>query len=357
VSILDRYVAGEVLRHFAYALVALLVIFSVINLTEELRLADTPGYGPGQALRFVLWTLPSEAYALLPAAALLGTALGLGSLVGNREVVALQAAGVSRVRLVGAVLGAAVVLAVLGAGLGEFVAAPLSQRARGQRALALSGGRTLSAASGLWLREGSQFINVGLIYPNGALGDVYVFDFDSGRNLRRYVHAGAASQTGEQWQLEDVREHVLADGEGTTRYAATVPWATTIDVRRVRTLWLQPEDLGVGDLYRTIRSLRDHRQNPVSYEVAFWRRISAPLQIGVMVLLAVPIIVGSGQTVRVGERIAIGALVGLGFQFFQQMVTNVGVVSGLPALVTALTPVTVAAALAGILYRWSVAWR
>jgi len=355
VNILDRYVAGEVLRHCAYALAALLAIFFVINLTEELRLADSPGYGVGSALRFVLWTLPSEAYALLPAAALLGTVLGLGGLVGNHEVVALQAAGVSRGRLVGAVLVAAAIVAALGTGLGEFVAAPLSQQARRQRALALSGGRTLSAASGLWLREGSQFINVGLVYPNGALGDVYVFDFGDGRDLRRYVHAAAASRSGEQWQLEDVRERMLTDDGGTTRQAATEPWATTIDMRRVRTLWLQPEDLGVGDLYQTIRSLHDHRQNPVSYEIAFWRRISAPVYMAVMVLLAVPIIVVSGRTVRVGERIAIGALVGLGFQFLQQMFTNVGLVSGLPPLVTALTPVTAAAVLAGILYRRSVA--
>jgi lipopolysaccharide export system permease protein len=351
VSILDRYVAGEVVRHCMYALAALLAIFFIIDLTEELRLADTPGYGAGQVLRFVLWKVPSEAYALLPAAALLGTVLGLGGLVGNHEVVALQAAGVSRRRLVGAVLFAAVLLGGLGAGLGEFVAAPLSQQARRQRALAMSGGRTLSAASGLWLREGSQFINVGLIYPNGALGDVSVFDFDDRRDLRRYIHAAAASRTGEQWWLEDVRERALTDAGATTRQAAAEPWATTIDVRRVRTLWLQPEDLGVGDLYRTIRSLRDHRQNPVSYEIAFWRRISAPVYMAVMVLLAVPIIVVSGRTVRVGERIAIGALVGLGFQFFQQMFTNVGVASGLPALVTALTPLTVAAVVAGGLYR------
>ena len=167
------------------------------------------------------------------------------------------------------------------------------------------------------------------------------------------MHADAASRTGEQWRLEDVRERVLTEGGGTQRRAASEPWSTTVDVRRVRTLWLQPEDLGVGDLYRTIRSLRDHRQNPVSYEIAFWRRISGPVYMAVMVLLAVPIIVVSGRTVRVGERIAIGALVGLGFQFFQQMFTNVGLASGLPPLVTALTPLAVAAAMAAVLYRRS----
>ena len=53
---------------------------------------------------------------------------------------------------------------------------------------------------------------------------------------------------------------------------------------------------------------------------------------GVMVLLAVPMVMVSGRTVRVGERATLGALVGLGFQMFQEMFTNLGLVAGLPPL-------------------------
>jgi lipopolysaccharide export LptBFGC system permease protein LptF len=54
-----------------------------------------------------------------------------------------------------------------------------------------------------------------------------------------------------------------------------------------------------------LQSLRKQRENPLSYEVAFWRRVSAPVYMGVMVLRAVPMV-----------------LVGLGFQMFQEMFTN-----------------------------------
>ena len=63
---------------------------------------------------------------------------------------------------------------------------------------------------------------------------------------------------------------------------------------------------------------------------------------GVMVLLAVPMVMVSGRAVRVGERATLGALVGLGFQMLQEMFTNLGLVAGLPPLVIALVPALVA---------------
>jgi len=76
---------------------------------------------------------------------------------------------------------------VVGAALGEMIAAPLSQRAHNQRALALSGGRVFSTASGLWLRDGSRFVNIGSLGPDGTLREVYLFDFNDRRELERFA--------------------------------------------------------------------------------------------------------------------------------------------------------------------------
>ena len=101
---------------------------------------------------------------------------------------------------------------------------------------------------------------------------------------------------------------------------------------------------GPGALARTgacllialgLQSLRKQRQNPLSYEVAFWRRVSAPVYMGVMVLRAVPMV-----------------LVGLGFQMFQEMFTNLGLVSGFPPVLIALGPVVVGLVSVRALFRW-----
>jgi lipopolysaccharide export system permease protein len=351
VRLVDRHLGMTVVASFGQALAGLLAVFAVINLTEELRAAGSPGWGVGRAIWFVVMTLPSEAYTLFPAAALLGAVLGFGRLATDQELIALQAAGVAPTRLAGAALMAAGVLALAGLALGELVAAPLSQRAHAQRALALSGGRALTTTSGLWLRDGRRFVNVGSLRPDGSLERIYEFDFDAERRLERFTQAASAAQVDGTWQLQQVRESVLHDEVSTNRDLTTMPWRTVFDPRSIQTLWLEPRDLSLVELSRTMDALRAQGQNPLGHEVAFWRRVSAPVYMGVMVLLAMPMVMVSGRTVRVGERAILGALVGLGFQMSQEMFTNFGLVVGLPPLAIALVPALIALAAAGMLFR------
>ncbi|MCC6849329.1 MAG: LPS export ABC transporter permease LptG [Deltaproteobacteria bacterium] len=348
--LLDRHVGFTVARSFGEALGGLLAVFTVLNLTEGLR-AVGGGWTVGRVLGFVALTLPSEAYGLFPAAALLGAVLGLGRLASDREIVAMQAAGWSPLRIARAVLGAAVVLAIGGAVLGELVAVPLSQRAHAQRALVLSGGRALSTASGLWVRAGSRFVNVGTLHPDGSLGEVYEFDFAGGRALSRFTYARAAVPEADGWRLRDLRESTFHDDVATTRGAAFEPWRVDVDPQRLRTLWLEPRDLSLAELVRTIRTLRAQRQNPLAHEVAFWRRVSAPVYMGVMVLLAVPMVMASGRAVRVGERALVAALVGIGFQMARELFTNLGLVAGVSPLAIALLPALVAGVAVAALFR------
>lgn len=349
--IVDRYVVGTVIRHFCYALAALLAVFAVINLTEELRSAGRPGWGVGAALWFVVLTLPSEAYDLFPAAALVGAVLALGRMASDNEILALQAAAVSRSRIIMPALTGAGILALVGAALGDMIAAPLSQRAHSQRALALSGGRVLSTSSGLWLREGGRFVNIGAVGSDGSLAEVYLFDFDGDRDLERFVHARTAIETGGRWRLQDLHETTFDHDVSENRWAPAAPWNTTIDAKQIRSLWVEPRDLSAATLHRAILSLRERGQNPLVYEVAFWRRMTMPVYMGVMVLLAVPIVLASGRAVRVGERATVGALVGLGFQMLQGMFTNLGIVAGFPPLVTVLVPAFLAIGAVGALFR------
>ena len=51
---LDRYLAVNVAQNFLFALATLVVVFSVINATEELQRVGAGSYGVRQALWFVL---------------------------------------------------------------------------------------------------------------------------------------------------------------------------------------------------------------------------------------------------------------------------------------------------------------
>jgi lipopolysaccharide export system permease protein len=347
-KILDRYVVAVVGLHFLLALAALLAVFSVINMTQELKEVGSGGYGVRDALWFVVMTLPAEAFQLFPAAALIGTVNGLGALVSHNEVIALSAAGVSRSRLTGAALQAAALLAVGAVVIGEVVAPPASQRARAERSAAVSGGLLLSTPTGLWARDGSTFVNIKTPLASGALRDLYFYDVDAGQRLRWFGHAHAATHAAGQWTLDDVVErHLTPGGVTTTRYARRA-WVTHLDPQQLRVLLFPPEALSIAELRQSIEALRVRGENPGPQELAFWRRVTMPLVSAVMVLLAIPFVATTLRGVALGRRLAVGALAGIGFQMFAHTFGRFGLVYGLDPFVSAAFPGFLALALLGL---------
>lgn len=349
---LDRYVARLLAQNFLYALIAMVTIFSVITLTEELRATEPPHYGIGAALVYVALNLASEAYGLFPASALLGAILALGQMMQSHEIVAVHAAGISPSRFGLTVLVAALLIGVAGIPFGEWVAAPLSQVARSRRALALSHGRMLNTPAGGWIRDGAQVIQVGEVHPDGSLSSLLILELEGTHSLRRVIRAESAlprspksqdksQHTSQQWTLYNTRESTITAQGLRTRQASEQAWDVDLAPSQLRALWLRPEDLSMRELSQTSTGLRKQHLNNLVYEIAWLRRASAPIYIVLMVGLALAIVVRTEQRRLFGERLALAALAGLAFQMFQQMFTNFGVTAGLPAAATALAPAAI----------------
>jgi lipopolysaccharide export system permease protein len=352
-NILDRYVGGAVAGSFLVALAALLAIFSVINLTQELKDVGTGNYGAGAALLFVALTLPAEAYELFPAAALLGAVLGLGTLATHSELVAMAAGGLSRRRLVRSVLGSAFTLMIAAVLLGELVAAPLAMRARSGRSVAVSGGSILSTAHGLWARDGSTFINIRTPRHESALGEIYLYHLDERRRLLRVTHARGASYAREGWQLENLVESRLGERSVTTERVPVRPWPTALRPAELRVLFMPPEELSLPDIYRSMRSLRERGESPRRHEMAFWRRLSRPLLTALMVLVGIPFVLAAPRGVALGTRVVVAALAGVGFELASTTLGQLGLVYAVPPLLTAAIPALVAGAAFLLLMRWT----
>lgn len=340
--ILDRYFAVTVAQSFLLALATLVAVFSVINATEELQQVGAGQYGVRQALWFVVLTLPNEAYELLPAAALLGNVIGLGGLAHRNELVAIAAAGVSRARVVWSVLRFAAFLAVAGVLLSEFVAAPLTYRARTERSVALSNGLTLTMGGGIWTRAGSSFVNMRTLLPNGAARDIYIYDFDAQHRMRRFTYAQTASYANRQWTLGGLVDRVIVDDGVRTEEVAARTVAIELNPRQLGLMRIPPEELSLSDLYRGIGAARRQGESAEHLELAWWQRATTPVVTAVMVFLAVALVLSSERSVTLGQRIIVGALLGIGFQLFNQTFASFGLVYGLAPWLSALLPTLLA---------------
>jgi lipopolysaccharide export system permease protein len=110
ITILDRYVAREVLAPFAVGVGLLtfaLVTGRLVKLTE---MVVNHGVSLGEVLGLILYLMPAFLELTLGMAVLLGVLLGFGRMSGDQEMTAARACGVSLYRLAVPVLAVAIVV-------------------------------------------------------------------------------------------------------------------------------------------------------------------------------------------------------------------------------------------------------
>lgn len=342
-TILDRYIGRVLAEGAATALGALLAVFSIVNLLEELGTVGGGGYGWRQAFAFVALTMPAEALALAPAAALLGSLIALGRLASANELLAMEAAGVARRRLVRAVLQAAVLLAVGAALYGELVAAPLARHAYRARAAALSPTAPLEMPGGLWLRDGSRVVNVRAPDSAGRVRDVHVYAVEDGE-LRRYSFAPSAVFEDGAWRMDSLVETDLSGAASVTRQAGSARWPRLISPDDLTLVSVPLEQRSLADLAASIQRwpLGDARRQ--EYRLAFVRRLTMPFEASVMVLVALPLVLTTLRTAKTGQRIVVGTLLGLALQFVERIGAGLGRAYALDPIAAALAPMLIALA-------------
>ena len=329
--ILDAYIARQVVGGALLALAVLLSLAAVVAFVEELDSVGTGHYGIGGAIEYVLLTLPRHAFVLFPLAAVIGALIGLGTLAVSSELAVVRAAGVSVTRIVVSVLKGALVLVVIAVLVGEVVAPYCERLAQARRAAAFDGMR--GQHEGYWLRDGRRFVNAARVRPDESVEDMYIYELDSEGALRTVMHAGRARYRDGAWVLESVRRSdISADGVA-IRSAPKVEWETRFGPDLVKLASTRRESMSGRALMRYIDYLRDNRLETAGYELALWTKVVYPLATGVMIVLAVPLVLGRLGGVGIGHRILAGCLIGVTFHIVDEVSGMIGVVYGLnPAL-------------------------
>ncbi len=336
--LLDRYLIRSMAGGIGVVLLVLLALFSFITFANELGRVGRGDYGVWDALAYTVAMLPGQAYQLFPASVLIGTLMGLGGLAAHSELTAMRAAGVSLHAILRALLGLGLVLMLLMFALGEWLAPQAERHAQTQRSLALNNKMSLQSATGLWLREGDDIINIREILPGGRLRGVTVYHLDGVRIDQVLKARSARFEPSGRWRLQQVEQ--VWPGTGGMRIER--------HAQLLREGLLSPELLGVvsteagamslWELYRYVDFLRANGLESAAYRQAFWMKLVSPLSIMVMVILALPFVFGSLRTLSAGHRVLIGTLVGIGFYLLNQILNYAGLVFGLAPVATALAP-------------------
>lgn len=341
--ILSRYIAIAVVSAI---LLVLLVIVSIDAIGAIIDgMGDlTKAFTFKELLVYVGLTLPARLYENLPMASLIGCLIGLGMLGNNSELVVMRASGVSLLRIVWYVAKPVMVLVVLGALMGEYLVPITDQYADSRRMMLKAGQTSQETKSGLWNKEGNDFLHFNAVYPGGVLYGVTRYHFDEQHRLLEASFAKRAAFQGEHWLEEKgVITRFLGDKTTTDSFVSR-KWETDLSPDLLHLVASEPESLAMRSLYGYSRYLDDQGQKSDSYRLAFWRKALQPFIILSLVLIAISFVFGPLRQVTMGYRIFTGVVVGLVFRTSQDLLGPASLVFGfspflgvfIPGLICAL---------------------
>ena len=341
---IDKYIGKMVFASILIVLLVLVGLFTFFAFIDEVDDIGKQRYGLWQAIEYVVLEVPRHIYDLFPSAALLGSLLGLGLLANNSELTVIRAAGISILRIAASVLKIGLLLTLIAMLIGETLAPMSGQYANSMRAQAQSEHEhqqmVFSSRYGFWARDGLNFINIRTIFPDGGFGGIALYEFDDDQRLRVLTYARVAYYQNKQWLLKDVEKNYIEPNRITKEYLENSTWEAILNPDLVKIVVIQPHKLSSVGLYKYIQYLKQNGQRSVQYELAFWTRLSYPLTSITMIFIAIPFVFGSLRSVAIGQRILVGALLGVGFHMLNQMTGNIGLVYGLnPALSAWLPPI------------------
>ncbi len=354
ITILDRYIAQRVMISTALVLGVLLALTVFFALVDALKDYGQANFGLYEMARYVVLAQPRKIYEVFPVATLIGALLGLSTLAVSAELIAMRAAGVSVMQIIGSAIKAGLVFALLATALGEYVVPEAENQAQLGRAQALARGG-VQQRSGLWMRDKNTFVNVAEVLPDLSLRSVNIYSFEDEIQLRVHTRAERATYVAPTgWRLEKVIESYVGNTGIKAKHLDSRFWETGLTQDVIGVFAVHPEQLSLQNLGQYIEHLERNGQSTERYRLVFWQKLFMPLAVIVMVLLATPFALGQIRGGGLSRRIFAGVMIGLTFVVVSRSFGHFGLIYGIPPLLGAVLPIALFYASALILLRRSI---
>jgi len=350
-TLISRDIGLRLFGAVALVSVALLVLFGLFDLIDQLDTSRSNAPTALQALAMTGLLVPGHFYELLPVATLIGGLVVMAQLASSSEYTVIRTSGVSVVGMARLLAVPAAVIALTGLLAGEWLA---PQADRQLRRLKLGGNELVAQQmkSGYWLKDGSSFVNLGGVLPDGEMSAPVVYEFGKDGRLKAIRRARTARFDGlGHWLLEGVESTTFSESGVKVKRDASQRWETRLGPDILRVMAVAPDRMSALELWPYLEHLRKNRQETGRYETALWAKVLYPLSIVAMILLALSFARLQGRAGGVMVRVFAGILLGIGFHFLSRVGNNLGQLNAWPPLVGAGAATAIFIVLALLLLR------
>jgi lipopolysaccharide export system permease protein len=329
-KIIDRYLIREFLKIFFLGLIALICVFTIVDLFDLIDDIIKNQVPLNILLVYFLTKIPWLIFFIMPISILLSTLLTLGAFSRHSEIIALLANGISiyRISLPLLILG---LLASLFLFIANETFIPWSNQIADtcRRIIKNRPQDAQMTKSGIWFRspKENRIYNIKLLDPHrNELHGVTIYTLDSNFNIKERIDVRVAKYLGKEWILYNGSQRTFQGGVlggNQTIFAERRGFPIQPSFEEFQRIRKDPEEMTYRELKNYITELQSTGYDASRYIVDLRGKISFPFVSLVMVIIGIPFALKSPRS---GTTVGIGLSIFIGFSYW--IILNLGLSLG-----------------------------
>jgi lipopolysaccharide export system permease protein len=341
-KIKDRYIAKTLLTYILVVMSVWLSIYSFFNFLSELNSVGISGYTILGAFKYIIFQIPEVAYDQASAVILLGCILGMGHLVTTGQLLIFRVSGLSIMKITWLTLKNALFFVLLLALIGETIGPILTKYAENQRSTALGENVLLESREGFWIRDGDNFINVVNNLDGSFYNGIIVIEVDKFNKIERVIKSETGTFDGKSLNLNETDIFSINSKNKfesiSLKESNLFNKNVAFDQDLIASLEKEPKDLSTWTIIKQIQFLTDNKLRAEIFEVELYSRLSKPISLIAMILLAMLFIFGSTRDATLGRKIFFGLTIGLSFELISRVGAAMALSFEFNPLITSFVP-------------------
>ncbi|MFV9931649.1 MAG: LPS export ABC transporter permease LptG [Francisella endosymbiont of Hyalomma asiaticum] len=334
---IDRYIFKTVFSSFLVVTIIFCILFFIF--TYLAQVCNNNGNASNFELIInTLFELPGILYTILPACAMVGALMGLSLLANNSEIIVLRSFGRSTAQIAKGVVLVGIIGSVTTIVFGGYIA-PILQRQADTNMVIYN-------THNLCLKTSNGFMNISNIEPTkGKAYGIRKFILQDNK-IREIRYAESATYVNDaSANVFNIKKIIFPSRNGQKH----IDIVTTMN----NAVWSNPIPISVAKVitindnnYLNFSQLTSYMlsdgQVKDSISLKFWQEVFQPLALMILILLAVPLSIGSTRSSTLILKLLLGAFFGFAFFIINQIFGPIALILHLPPILGAAGPTIIA---------------
>ena len=362
-KVLQRYFLSQILKCVVFVLIAFLGLFAFFDVINELPMVGKGRYQLINALFYILMGFPAYVYELMPFAVLIGTIYAMATFANNSEFTIMRVSSLSTMNAVWMMVKIGVLFLVFTYAIGEGLSPITSRKAADYKNGLIGKNVSEKLKAGMWSKDvireegsekviGNRFMNFKVMNPTGKSFEyAKIYEYNNNRQLVKVISAEKGKfKGGNTWELKGVEVSEIKSADTSAKkFPDTAPaikstklesmkFYSEVNPKILSVASINPSRISAVELWRYNNHLDENKQDASVYKIAFWKKLIYPFTVFVMMGLALPFAYLHFRSGGISLKIFIGIMIGVSFVLFNNLFSHIGLLSGWPALLTAVVP-------------------